>query len=331
MKKVFITLIIIMALAISLTSFGNGRAIESVSPAAEPQVTENVQAAAEDVGQAVPSEVAEPGTSTARQNGERFEDVIILEGMEETVHYEHLRNDTLGFEMDFDYELFVRHSEPDRECFISCWDDLSNPENYLEVKYSPLNAETAADAIGETLSRSYDIRRNDSFMLARSGSCIRIDASADIGGLTMPDHLQMVYIIPANDGCRVATAHYAVEASEGFGRRFRYFMDTFSVIASQGEKRLTDEQAVSAIRNYCCISNPELENYINTGESPVYWDIASSDENGIVVVFRSYTGSLNRYYIDPVSGSTYVTEFVPGITDKEQRTDETLNAWEYLT
>ena len=47
----------------------------------------------------------------------------------------------------------------------------------------------------------------------------------------MPDQLQMVYIIAAPDGCRIATAHYAIEASEGFGRRFHYMMDTFSVIA----------------------------------------------------------------------------------------------------
>ena len=37
-----------------------------------------------------------------------------------------------------------------------------------------------------------------------------------------------------------------------------------------------------------------------------------------------------RYYIDPVSGDTYVTEFVSGITPDEQRTDESINMWEYL-
>ena len=80
---------------------------------------------------------------------------------------------------------------------------------------------------------TYEIRRNDAFPLARAGQCIRIDASADVGGLTMPDQLQMVYILPAADGCRIATVHYAAVASEGFGRRFRYLMDTFSVIPLQ--------------------------------------------------------------------------------------------------
>ena len=58
--------------------------------------------------------------------------------------------------------------------------------------------------------------------------------------------------------------------------------------------------------------------------------MSSSDDQEIVVLFRSYTGALIRFYIDPVSGETYVTEFVPGITPQEQRTEETLNIREYL-
>ena len=67
-------------------------------------------------------------------------------------------------------------------------------------------------------------------MLDHAGSCIRIDASAAKGGKVMPDLLQMVYIIPAEDGCRIATAHYSIESAEGFGKRFRNMMDTFVVI-----------------------------------------------------------------------------------------------------
>ena len=50
----------------------------------------------------------------------------------------------------------------------------------------------------------------------------------------MPDHLQTVYIIPADDGCRVATAHCEIVESEGFLRRFRYMMNTFSAVTSSG-------------------------------------------------------------------------------------------------
>ena len=97
-----------------------------------------------------------------------------------------------------------------------------------------------------------------------------------------------------------------------------------------GKKELTDEQAVSAIRRYCCTQNPDLENMVNGGEYPVYWDVASRDEHEIVILFRSYTGAQIRYHIDPVSGDTYVTEFVPGITSGEERLDESLNVWDYV-
>lgn len=171
-----------------------------------------------------------PQVETRRQDGERFEAVIILEGMEETVHYEHIRNETVGFEMDYDYESFERRSEADRESFVSVWDDPDDPWNYLEVTHRPEDAETAAAAIGAELSKTYEIRREDSFPLDRAGSCIRIDASADIGGLTMPEHLQMVYIIPVADGCLVATGHYTIESAEGFGARFSAMMQTLSAI-----------------------------------------------------------------------------------------------------
>ena len=142
-----------------------------------------------------------------RQDGERFESVIIMEGMEETVKYEHIRNDSLGFEMDYDYELFERQSGSDRERFVSRYDDPNDPENYLEVSRIPRDAETAAAAVSAVLSLDYEISRDDSFPLERSGSCIRIDASAEKGGLNMPEHLRAVYIIPAADGCRGALLH----------------------------------------------------------------------------------------------------------------------------
>ncbi len=168
-------------------------------------------------------------SSTVRQDGERFESTIILEGMEETVQYEHIINETIGMEMDYDYEAFVRKKEGDREVFISVYDDINAPENYLEIVHSDQDAETAAAAIGEELSKDYEIGRSV-YPLDNAGDCIRIDASADVGGLTMPDQLKMVYIIPAGDGSIIATAHYAIEASEGFGRRFAYLMHTMTVL-----------------------------------------------------------------------------------------------------
>ena len=197
---------------------------------------------------------AEPAqeNGTQRQVGERFEGVIMMEGMEETVRYEHIRSDVVGFEMDYDYESFTRQSEAGRERFVSIYDNPAAPMNYLEVIYLDQSPDAVSASIGDELSKNYDIIR-EPFELDRAGVCERIDASATKDNRT-PDMIEAVYIIPAGDGCLVAAAHYSFESAEGFGRRFHYIMDTFSVIACQGEKRLTDEQAISAIKRYCCIA-----------------------------------------------------------------------------
>ena len=97
-----------------------------------------------------------------------------------------------------------------------------------------------------------------------------------------------------------------------------------------GKKAISDEQALSAVKRYCYSSNPDLESIVKAGEYPVYWDIASSDEQEVVVLFRSYTGAQIRYYIDRTSGEAYSTEFVPGLSAEESLTDEGFNVRDYL-
>ena len=310
------------------------QAAQQAAPAPGPEATGVIESAApvSTPEAAVPAVTPVPEVrpaGTVRQNGERYEDVIIMEGMEETVRYEHIRNDTLGFEMDYDYEKFARRSEPDRECFISIWDDQENPENYLELRSNTGDAEQVADGIIAFLSNEYEVYR-DYRELDRAGRCIFISASVIKGTNRMPEHLHALYVIPAPDGCRIAWEHSFITESEGMFRRFDYMLNTLTAVSGAGEKRLTDEQAVSAIRNYCLAVNPELKDIVDKGDYPLYWDISSSDEKEIVVVFRSHTGALNRYYVDPVSGASYVTEQVPGIIDEEQRTGEILNAWNYI-
>ena len=101
--------------------------------------------------------------------------------------------------------------------------------------------------------------------------------------------------------------------------------DNSSVSEIRTAETLSDEQALSAIRDYCCKMNPDLESIVNDGEYTVYWEVSASDEHEIVILFRSYTGTQNRYYIDRATGDTYVTEYVPGVTLEEQRTDESFN------
>lgn len=93
---------------------------------------------------------------------------------------------------------------------------------------------------------------------------------------------------------------------------------------------LTDDQALEAIKNYVYESNPDVQDMENSDDYTLYFEVVSSDENEIVVLYRSYTAAQVRYYIDPVSGDTRVTEFVPGITEEEEETGETFNVRDYM-
>lgn len=329
MKKTILTFIIMAALVLSLAGCGSLPPAENKAPVDETQAAPEAQSPAAEDTQIVVEESPEIPAEPGREDGERFETTIMMEGMEEPVSYEHLKNTALGFEMDYDYENFVRRSEADRELFISDWDDPENPENYLEVRSDADDYSLVADAVSAALSEEYDplwFTRE----LDHGGSAIRIEGSVIKGTNRMADHLQAVYIIPAGSGCIVATAHYAIEGAEGFGRRFSCMVKTLEALNGKENVSLSEEQALTAIQNYCYGGNPDLKDIVNAGEYEVYWDIASSDEQQIVVLFRSYTGAQNRYYIDRVTGETFVTEFVPGITTEEQRTEESFNAWEYV-
>ena len=92
---------------------------------------------------------------------------------------------------------------------------------------------------------------------------------------------------------------------------------------------LTEEQALEAIKNYCYMLDPNLKDMEDSEEYTIYWEVFTNEDQEIVVLFRSYTGARIRYYVDPASGDTYVTEFVPGITDEEERTEENFNIRDY--
>lgn len=168
------------------------------------------------------------GSGSGRQDGERYEGVIMLEGMEETVKYEHVKNDTIGIEMDYDYENLERRTGSASECFISRYDNPENPENYLEVLYSSEDADSAASSIAESLSQDFSVIKGTR-ILDKAGNCTTIDASSTKDGQT-PDQLQSVYVIPLSNGCVIATAHYSFEAAEGFGHRFNDIMNTLTII-----------------------------------------------------------------------------------------------------
>ena len=95
-------------------------------------------------------------------------------------------------------------------------------------------------------------------------------------------------------------------------------------------EKLTEEQALEAVKNYCYLNNPDLKDMEASGSYIVNWEVSANDAGEIVVLYRSYTGAEIRYYIDPSSGEAFATEFVPGITEKEEKTDERFNVRDYL-
>ncbi len=227
MKKTVLTIMLLAVLVLSLAGCGKAPAAENKTPAAEAQSAAESLFPAED---AAPAGEAEAVAPSGRQDGERFEATIMLEGMEETVAYEHVRNESMGFELDYEYEDLERRSELESESFISRWDDANDPWNYLEIRSDTGNANLVADALAATLRGIYDSVSYEDSTLERAGSCIMISASGAKDDLAPAGSLQTVYVIPAGSGCLVATAHCTWESAEGFGRRFSYMMDTLTVI-----------------------------------------------------------------------------------------------------
>ena len=96
-------------------------------------------------------------------------------------------------------------------------------------------------------------------------------------------------------------------------------------------KAITEDEAYKAVINYNKAIESGIDDEMNTEGYTEYWDVSTNEDGQIVVLYRSYTAAQIRYYVNPISGETYITEFVPGIIDEEQKTGETFNARDYLT
>ena len=231
MKKTLLVYTLALALVFALAACGKAPASETPAPTLEPETAAETPAPAseEPVAAPTPDPTPAPSAEPVRENGERFEKVITILGLEQTAQFEHIRNESFGFEMDYDCDAFKRDTDAERVRFVSVWDDPANPENYLELSSSDEDAETVAAAVSERLSQEYEVSR-DTYELARAGGCIRILAEVTRGTNQMADYLQHVYIIPASDGCRIARVHCFIVESEGFFKHVGYMLDTLSVI-----------------------------------------------------------------------------------------------------
>ena len=221
-KRTAISMVLVLTLLLVTALCGCGQKDAEAKPSAP-------AATVAPTDQPAPTEPPEIEADPGRLDGERFEGTVILEGMEETVRYEHVQNEDLGFALDYEYEALERHRASDREYFLSRYDDPDDPRNYLEVTNSAEDADAAAQAVIAELSRDFDTVVTSPLTLDGAGACTRIDASGAKEGRAPAGSLESVYILPAADGCRVATAHYTAESAEGFGARFAAMMNTLTV------------------------------------------------------------------------------------------------------
>ena len=154
--------------------------------------------------------------------------MIVYEGYEEILKFEHVKNEAAGFEMDYEYSRFVRKSDSNGDIFTLNLDGVEEPQYYLEVSYSSEEAEAAAASISEELSKNYSVTLSE---LTEGGKMINAVPTEENQEL---DELQSAYVIPAADGCRVARAHYSYDSSDFFGNLFSMMMDSISAIDRQG-------------------------------------------------------------------------------------------------
>ena len=221
MKKRIAALSVAALMALGLASCGDAPAAEIDTAAGDEEIV---------VIEAEEATTEEATTAPMRADGERFEAVILLEGMEETVHYEHIRSESIGFEMDYDYEMLERRSDAEGECFVPYTEGAEDPWNYFELRYDTGNANLVADALKASLSGSYDTVTEEEFSLEAAGDCVLVKASGAKAGVEPSGSLQRVYVIPTGEGCIVATAHCTYESAEGFGARANYMLHTLTVI-----------------------------------------------------------------------------------------------------
>ncbi len=93
---------------------------------------------------------------------------------------------------------------------------------------------------------------------------------------------------------------------------------------------LTADQIEKAFANYLEINHPDIAKYIKSGEYNCGFWIGDIENGKTTVLLRSYTGSYSCYYIDVVSGETYVTEYFPAMNIEEHETGERFNIRDYL-
>ena len=106
--------------------------------------------------------------------------------------------------------------------------------------------------------------------------------------------------------------------------------DPFSDLETDpNQEPLTDEQALTGFTNYLYFKIKGLQKILDEDKKPCTWGSSSSDAKTIVIMFKSHTGALLRYYINRSTGKTYAATYVVS-SNSYVRTNETLNIRDYI-
>ncbi len=95
---------------------------------------------------------------------------------------------------------------------------------------------------------------------------------------------------------------------------------------SMPEREITEDLAYQGVNNYChrtydwsvAADNPSIM-YVQKGEE---------SDSTFQVIFRSYTGAFVYFYVDKLSGSTRMVEYVPSMDITSEA--GTINLFDYL-
>ncbi len=89
---------------------------------------------------------------------------------------------------------------------------------------------------------------------------------------------------------------------------------------------ISAEMALEGVSNYC---HHEYDwSVAESNPSIMGVEMGEETDSAYHVVFRSYTGALVNFYVDKVSGTTRMTEYVPALDRQEEA--GTINLFDYI-
>ena len=96
--------------------------------------------------------------------------------------------------------------------------------------------------------------------------------------------------------------------------------------ANTTASEITAEMAYEGVNNYC----HSAYDWSIAKENPsiMYVQMGEETDSAYQVVFRSYTGAFVNFYVDKISGTTRMEEYVPTLEVRNE--SGTINLFDYL-